>query len=143
MKRILLSGAIALMLTSCSINVLNNTNANLGIAFEVLKQDAYGGREKESFVVISTQSDLANLYKELGWNNVPTVDFNKNNVVALFMGQKNTGGYSISVRKISVDGNTTTVYVKSTQPEGMATMAITAPYNITIIPKTSEVIIEE
>jgi len=143
MKRILLSGLTAIMLTSCSINVLNNTNANLGIAFEVLKQDAYGGRDKESSIVVSSQPQLESLYKELGWSNIPTVDFNKNNVVALFMGRKNTGGYSISVRKIAVDGDTTTVYVKTTQPEGMATMAITAPYSITIIPKTSEVIIEE
>ncbi|MES2484430.1 MAG: protease complex subunit PrcB family protein [Bacteroidota bacterium] len=143
MKRILLLGMASVMMASCSINVLNNTNANLGIAFEVLKQDAYGGREKKSSVVISSQADLASLYKELGWSNVPMVDFNKNNVVALFMGQKNTGGYSINVRKISVDGDTTTVYVKTTEPDGMATMALTAPYTITIIPKTNEVHIED
>jgi hypothetical protein len=143
MKRILLTGFMALALTSCSINVLNNTNANLGIAFEVLKQDSFGGREKESTVVISSQTQLTDLYKELGWTVVPQIDFNKNNVVALFMGQKSTGGYSISVRKIAVDGDTTTVYVKRTQPEGMATMAITAPYSITIIPKTGDVVIEE
>jgi len=143
MKRILLLGMASVMMASCSINVLNNTNANLGIAFEVLKQDAYGGREKKSSVVISSQADLASLYKELGWSNVPMVDFNKNNVVALFMGQKSTGGYSINVRKISVDGDTTTVYVKTTEPEGMATMALTAPYTITIIPKTNEVHIED
>jgi len=143
MKRILLLGMASVMMASCSINVLNNTNANLGIAFEVLKQDAYGGREKKSSVVISSQADLASLYKELGWSNVPMVDFNKNNVVALFMGQKTTGGYSINVRKISVDGDTTTVYVKTTEPEGMATMALTAPYTITIIPKTNEVHIED
>jgi len=143
MKRILLLGMASVMMASCSINVLNNTNANLGIAFEVLKQDAYGGREQKSSVVISSQADLASLYKELGWSNVPMVDFNKNNVVALFMGQKSTGGYSINVRKISVDGDTTTVYVKTTEPEGMATMALTAPYTITIIPKTNEVHIED
>jgi PrcB C-terminal len=143
MKRILLSGLAAAMLTSCSINVLNNATISPGIAFEVLKQETYGGRETESHQVISNQAQLNDLYKELGWTNVPTIDFSKNNVVALFMGQKNTGGYSISVRKISVDGDTTTVYVKTTEPDGMATMAITAPYSITIIPKTSEVKIQE
>jgi hypothetical protein len=143
MKRILLSGIAAVMFTSCSINVLNNANINPGIAFEVLKQETYGGRETESQQVITSQSQLNDLYKELGWSNVPTVDFSKNNVVALFMGQKNTGGYGISVRKVSVSGNEATVYVKTTTPEGMATMALSAPYTITIIPKTSEVIIEE
>lgn len=143
MKRILLSGLVAIMLTSCSINVLNNATISPGIAFEVLKQETYGGRETESHQVIYNQAQLNDLYKELGWTNVPNVDFTKNNVVALFMGQKNSGGYSISVRKVSVDGDTTIVYIKTTKPDGMTTMALTAPYSITVIPKTSEVKIEE
>ncbi|SFQ73926.1 protease complex subunit PrcB family protein [Flavobacterium akiainvivens] len=143
MKRILLSGLAAVMLTSCSINVLNNATISPGIAFEVLKQETIGGREAESKQVIYNQTQLNDLYKELGWTNVPYVDFNKNNVVAIFMGQKSTGGYSISVRKVSVDGDTATVYVKTTKPEGMATMAITTPYTITLIPKTKEVVVEE
>lgn len=143
MKRILLSGLAAVMLTSCSINVLNNATISPGIAFEVLKQETYGGLETKSEQVITSQQQLNDLYKSLGWNNVPSVDFKKNNVVALFMGQKSTGGYSISVRKVTVEGNAATVYIKTTVSEGMATMALTAPYTIAIIPKTNEVFIEE
>ncbi len=143
MKRILLPALMAVILTSCSINVLNNATVSPGITFEVLKQETYGGRDTESHQVINTQAQLNSLYKELGWSDVPTVDFSRNNVVALFMGQKNTGGYSINIRKISIDGDTATVYVKTTKPEGMATMAISSPYCITIIPKTGEVNIQE
>jgi hypothetical protein len=143
MKRILLTGMAAVMLTSCSINVLNNATISPGIAFEVVKQDTYGGLETQSRRVITTQAQFNDLYKELGWGNAPAVDFGRNNVVALFMGQKSTGGYSISVRKIEVSGDTTTVYVSTTQPDGMATMAITAPYSITIIPKTEKVNFQE
>lgn len=143
MKRILLTGMAAVMLASCSINVLNNATISPGIAFEVLKQDIYGGPENASRRVITSQTQFNDLYKEMGWGAAPTIDFSRNNVVALFMGQKSNGGYSISVRKIEVLGDTTTVYIKTTQPDGMATMAITAPYSITIVPKTEKVNFQE
>lgn len=142
MKRFLQLSFIMVLFSSCSINVLNNLNANVGTTFELLKQETYGGRENESNVVLKSQSELDKLYKDLNLGSAPAIDFEQNKVVALFMGQKNSGGYSISVRKITVDGDTTTVSVKRTLPEGMATQAITAPYCIAIIPKTDKVVIE-
>ena len=141
-KHFLKLGIVLLLCSSCSINVLNNLNTNMGITFEVLRQEVYGGREKESTEVVKSQSQLDKLYKELGGADAPKIDFEHNNVVALFMGQKNSGGYSISVRKISIDDNVATVTVKLTTPDGVATMALTAPYCIAIIPKTDRVVVE-
>jgi len=143
MKRLLPLCIIVVLLSSCSINVLNNLNASVGTTFELLKQEAYGGKEDETNLVIKTQTELESLYKQLNLGSAPTIDFEHNRVVALFMGQKRTGGYSIGIRKISVNGDTTTVSVKRTTPEGgMATMALSAPYCIAIIPKTENVVIE-
>jgi fructose-1,6-bisphosphatase len=142
MKRLLQLGLMMVLLSSCSINVLNNLNANVGTTFELLKEEAYGGRENESNVVLKSQSELDKLYADLNLGAAPKINFESNKVVALFMGQKSSGGYSISIRKITVDGDTTTVSVKRTLPEGMATMALTAPYCIAIIPKTDKVVIE-
>lgn len=139
MRKFLTLGLLTLLLASCSINVLNNLQVDNAITFELLKQEAYGGRDKESTAIIRSHSQLENLYKELGWKDIPSVDFNKNNVVAVFMGQKSSGGYSISVRKVTVEGNTATVEVYRSSPEGMATMALTAPYTIVVIPKTDNV----
>lgn len=143
MKRLLQLGLMLVLFSSCSINVLNNMNANVGTTFELLKQEAYGGWDDESNLIISKQSELDKLYKDLNLGTAPKINFESNKVVALFMGQKRTGGYSISVRKITVNGDTTTVSVKRVTPEGgMATMALTAPYCIAIIPNTEKVVIE-
>lgn len=142
MKKVITFALMFVILTGCSIKVANNIKVDAAVAFEILKQDAYGGRDKKSTVVVKSHSELAALYKELGWSNVPTIDFSQNNVVALFMGQKNSGGYSIGVRKVTVEDDTAILNVVETSPEGTATMALTAPYCIVVIPKTDTVVVE-
>lgn len=144
MKRIIaLSTVVLIFITGCKINVTNNIRVDAAVAFEILKQDSYGGRDNESVVVVKSQDELNKLYKELGWSDVPKVEFNQNNVVALFMGEKRTGGYSIGVKKVSIDDGVVTLKVLKTKPDGMATMAITAPYCIVVVPKSDKVIVEE
>lgn len=140
MKKIFLACFVAVLFSSCSINVLNNMNSNVGTTFELLKQESYGGMEDESNLVIKTQQELNSLYNKLGIGTAPQIDFERNNVVALFMGQKNTGGYSISIGKISVTDDTTVIFAKRTVPPtgGVVSMALTAPYCIAVIPKTAE-----
>jgi hypothetical protein len=142
MKKIITLSVLVLTFVSCHINVTNHIAVDNAITFEILKQDAYGGREKESTMVITSNEELKSLYKELGWSDVPKVDFGKNSVVALFMGQKNKGGYSIGVKSISINNDTATIKVMETEPNGMSTMAITNPYCIVLIPKTNEVVVE-
>lgn len=139
MKKLVAFSLLLLMITSCKINIITNIQTDLAISFEILKQEAYGGKENKTNVVIKSQQQLDTLYKELGLAAAPKVDFEKNNVVALFMGQKNTGGYSISIKGISIENDTTIVKIKETMPEGMAATVITAPYCIAIIPKTDKV----
>ncbi|MFL9843478.1 hypothetical protein [Flavobacterium rhizosphaerae] len=54
--------------------------------YSILKQETYGGRETEGYETITSLSGLETLYKELGIENVPAIDFTKNNIVAIFMG---------------------------------------------------------
>ncbi|MNK08420.1 hypothetical protein D3C87_263580 [compost metagenome] len=144
MKKIIaLSTLMLILITGCKINVINNIRVDAAVAFEILKQDAYGGRDTESTVIIKSQDELNKLYKELGWSDVPKIEFTQNNVVALFMGEKRTGGYSIGVKKVSINDDTVTIKVLKTKPEGMATMAISAPYCIVVVPKADKVIVEE
>jgi len=109
--------------------------------FEILKQETNGGREKAANVLVKSQEELNTLYTELNISDVPTIDFTAHNVVALFMGQKNTGGFSISVGKVILEGetNTATVQIVETAPQDMATMAITQPYCIATISKSKKV----
>jgi hypothetical protein len=143
MKKLVNLALLLVIVTSCHIKIVNNINTP-GISFKVLKEESYGGRENESHEVVTGKQGLDALYKELRLGTPPDVDFTKNNVVAIFMGQKNTGGYSISVKSITVDdNNTVTVKVRETRPDGgMVTTALTSPYCIAVIPKSKEVIVE-
>lgn len=145
MKKLASLFIVLLVVTGCRINIVNNINATGIVSFEILQQSAYGGREQRSDMVITNQNDLQSLYSELNLGDAPHVDFDTNNVVALFLGQKSSGGYSIGVRSVMVEGNVATVKVSIRKPEPgeNATMAITTPYSITVIPKTERVIIEE
>lgn len=143
MKKFFTLGLLAFVMVACKINVVNHIAVDNAITFEILKQEAYGGREKESTMVITSESQLVSLYNELGWSDMPDVNFEKNSVVALFMGQKSTGGYSIGIKSITVEDKTATIKVMETTPQGgNVTMALTSPYCIALIPKTDKVVVE-
>lgn len=145
MKKIVTIAAISFALHGC---VSYNGNSDKSKSsyepamtksnFEILKQEQYGGRETEASMLIKSQAELNALYESLGQDAAPIVDFTNRNVVALFMGQKNTGGYSIGIKTVTIDGNTAIVSVERTQPSGMATMALSAPYCIASIPKAEK-----
>jgi len=107
--------------------------------FDILKQETNGGRAKAGNVVITSQKELDALYSELNLTTAPVLDFTTNNVVAVFMGQKNTGGYSIRINKVVLNDNAAIVTIQQTRPEDMAAMMITEPYCIAKIPKTKKV----
>lgn len=114
-------------------------SAASSISYEILKQEEYGGREIEGNVVVKTQAELNSLYSQLGIGTAPVVDFSKQAVIALFMGQKNSGGYSIGIENVTDDGKSVTVTIKKKSPEGMATMALSQPYCIASITTTKSI----
>lgn len=110
--------------------------------YTVLYSSEYHGREEESHLVVTNQNELNNLFQSVGNTEVPKVDFAKNQVVALFLGTKNTGGYGISVDKVDEQTDQILVYKKEVTPSGMATMALTNPFVIVQIHSKKELIIK-
>lgn len=139
MKKVIVYCLLAATMAACS-----GTKSTSGkeVVFEQLKQSDFGGREEKSVAMITTASDLAKLYSELGWDALPKVDFEKSNVVAIFMGQKNSGGYSISIESVTLDNGTLSIKTKETRPDGMATAVMTAPFTIAVVPKTNKFVIK-
>ena len=60
----------------------------------------------------------------------PNVDFANNNVATVFLGQKPSGGYGISVSSTTVSGDTLTLNVSTTSPRPglIQTQALTSPW---------------
>jgi hypothetical protein len=71
--------------------------------------------------------------------NLPAVDFEKEMVLAVFAGMKNTGGYGITIEKVATKPGKVYVLYRETAPlpDGMVTMAITYPSHVVVVPKTA------
>ncbi|MCP1728011.1 hypothetical protein J2T60_002011 [Natronospira proteinivora] len=67
----------------------------------------------------------------------PAVDFDQSMVVAIFMGERRTGGYSVQVDEVRQDGDDIMVQVIMEEPgEGcMTTQAITRPFQLVLLPQ--------
>ena len=67
---------------------------------------------------------------------LPKIDFSKEYVIAVFAGQKSTGGNSIAVTSVTDAGTARTVAVTLTQPGTgcTATESLTSPYQIIAVP---------
>ena len=72
----------------------------------------YNGEDKATNLVISTQNELNALYQSVGRDEIPTVDFSKSQVIALFLGSRTTGGYSISVDRVEEEDGKLIIYKK-------------------------------
>jgi hypothetical protein len=70
---------------------------------------------------------------------LPVIDFKKEMVIAVFMGERKTGGYEIEIKKIVERENEIIVEVeeRGPPPESLQTMALTQPYHLIVIPKSS------
>ena len=67
---------------------------------------------------------------------LPAVDFARETVIVLLLGERRTGGYAVSIGSIAVDRNVVDVEVAVRRPgaEDMVTLALTAPYQLAAIP---------
>ena len=70
---------------------------------------------------------------------VPAVDFSKEMVVGVFLGSRNTGGYSVEVLSAAVEQDALIVrYRQRTPPPGAITaQVITMPFHIVAIPQST------
>jgi len=94
--------------------------------------------ERANYLITSTD-ELERLWKLIDAATLPPeVDFNKNAVIAVFAGEQPTTGYAISVAKVA-DAGIRVVSITLKKPDGscMTGQALTAPYEVVMIPATS------
>jgi len=122
------------------------TEVNKGtVKYEILKEAGYQGREEKSFEIIEENASLSKLYNEINETEIPKIDFSNSKVVALFLGQRNSGGYSIKVKSIEEKGGKVILKVEEVGPKSgeMALTVITNPFTIVKLNTTKEIVISE
>lgn len=143
MRKLFIVPMIAMLFScNCKKAVAEENSTSNQALFEVLNESQYQGREEEAFVVIKDQSSLNALYQSINNENVPKIDFNKQRVAAVFLGQRNSGGYAIKVKDVIENKEKIQVQVERIEPKSgeSVTMAITNPYCIVKINSVKEIV---
>ena len=93
-----------------------------------------GIAESRRLVIRDNQTWTA-FWRELNVGDQPQVDFNRNVVVAVAMGQRSSGGYDIAVQGVSGIAGELTVDVVETSPAPTCatTMALTQPVDVIVV----------
>jgi len=133
---------LTVLILSCSstknidvpIKTENNTNKLL---FETLIEDQIGGYATPEIRVVKDRESLLKVYGQLNRTRkpgfpIPEIDFSKETIVAVFMGEKNTGGYGVVVEDVKEEKDKLVVSIKETKPStgAMVITVITQPFCI-------------
>jgi hypothetical protein len=91
---------------------------------------------EQQFEVITGQSQFRYLWSRFDAGAPPTLDFTRETAIAVFMGERPTGGYAIHVDSVthSDGGLLVDVVLQAPGPECMTTQALTQPYEMVSVP---------
>ena len=100
------------------------------------------GITEPKWIVVTDAKDWSELWEHIHKIKIPkpelpTVDFSKNMVIAVFMGDKPTAGYSIQISEVAKLNGEVVVKVKEISPPKGAILlpVITQPFHIVVVPK--------
>jgi hypothetical protein len=137
-NKIIFSAFLLSLAFSCS----NQGDEESNVPFEVVLESSFSSVSDKRQVAIKNNEDyqklMSEVYKDLDqMPRFPDADFTKNSIIAVFMGPKSSGGYSVSIDKIKESSGKITVYTIETAPgkNCVVTQAETRPYIIVRIPK--------
>ncbi|CAN5526413.1 hypothetical protein BH10CYA1_BH10CYA1_32390 [soil metagenome] len=102
---------------------------------EIVAAGSYSGIVEATNVVVRTRSDFKKLWaqhqsKSFPPAPLPRFDFRKDMIIAVFAGTRNSGGWSVEVKKILTVPGGLSVQVAVEKPKSGASMAISQPFCI-------------
>ncbi|AFM02534.1 hypothetical protein Fleli_0022 [Bernardetia litoralis DSM 6794] len=148
MKFIFLSIVSLLFLSFSSCKSSKDKQENKPIPFETVFETMSLGSETQGTKVVQSKEDLKD-FEVANGNDMAKelleVDFEKNTLIMVMAGMKNTGGFDIKIEKIINTNDKITVFYKEINPpkDAMLTMALTYPLHAVTIKKTDKEIVFE
>ena len=129
------------------LGVLSITPAGAAerVPFVTIDQGFRSGIRERKFLVIKNETEWKTVWQNHVQPNVPAkelprLDFDKEMVVAVFLGEKPTGGYKVAITAMEEDqgkGQLRVVTRESKPPTGSMTIqAMTQPYHIVRVKKS-------
>jgi len=117
------------------------------INFTIIDQGTNSGLTVKQNYVILNNNDWQNFWQQLKANYLPIpampeIDFNQEMIIAVAMGQKSTGGYTITIKDINKSADALTVISQNTSANGgITTQALTQPYCVVKINKINKEVV--
>lgn len=109
---------------------------------KTIEKGVFSGIQEPVRVVVTNQTQWTELWAKHNAQKLPTpplpeIDFDKQSVIFVGAGRKNTGGYSIEVRDVRKVDDHTEVLVATHEPKpgGLTIQALTAPFHIVKVPR--------
>jgi hypothetical protein len=102
----------------------------------------YGGPGGAGAEVASDSSSWTRLWRTLG-RDAPPLDFKKYFAVAVFAGERPTGGYSVEFLEPAPKGADLAVRYRIKPPAGFSTQAFTQPWKVRAFPRVKGKVLVE
>ena len=143
--RCILIVSIIVLIGSCKTGVIsNNESYTMPVDFKVLLQGAHGNFTTQVNIVISNQEQLVHVFETINSTitpnyELPVINFSKDQAVLSSMGERTSGGHTITVDSIVKTSNIIKVRLNSTSPVPgeMSTTVMTSPFVIYVFEKQS------
>ncbi len=140
MKKIIILFLI-IILYSCASNSSQKTKP----LFEILTEQNNGGASIQFYEILTEEKEITmllsdeNLKKKIKPQDIKTANF-----IILNLGEKTTGGYSVTIESVEETASQIIVTVKENKPnvDGYVTDVISNPYTIVKINSKKEIIIK-
>lgn len=118
------------------------------IAFATIDSGTFSGVAQRAGVTVRDEGEWLELWRKHSSKQyppapLPHVDFGADMVVAVFSGERASGGFAIQVERIKESGGRLIVYVSETgaAPGSINTMAITQPYHIVKLARSNATVV--
>jgi hypothetical protein len=108
------------------------------VPFSTVERGVTSGIKEAGFFVLRTEEEWQRFWRRHASSDPPVIDFSREMVIAAFMGEQRTGGFSIEIQKVEDKGGLLKVLVQRTvpAPERPVLQVLTQPYHIIRLAKT-------
>lgn len=134
---------IAILFSGLIVGILSAVDGGQQPVTSWIGNDA--GITKSQQVVIRNPEKWKNLWSQIHSNRepmpaTPTIDFSNQMIIGYFLGQRTSGGYSVSIENVSETGEKIVVAISQTSPGpgSIVSQALTSPYAIQVIPRSDK-----
>jgi hypothetical protein len=143
----LAAGFIMILLTSACFSTASAQQNITSLDFETISKGYYCGCSEPASHVINDEENWEKIWGLLFWGEkpAPEIDFSAHTVIAAFMGQFPTGGYTIEIKEIAEENDKIIVKVEKSYPAPGAyvTEAFSQPYHVVKTGKINKKVIFE